>query len=282
MQSALLPVASVNDRLRVLAFPGAAPLWTTVGEAGLLFQLHGLPHPDGSLDLVGAPATGISDVELTESWDTLLPLAIEEASFRQATALRTLVWDESPAVSVAVLEKHGFRSSTRLHCWTKKGVPPFRTPDRVDVQPLTEVVESSRDLFLAETIAATLESSWDLLAMPKPSPDGLLQQWLKLDNPRLLTCRQNDAVTGFAVTTADTTSAAATLEYVGVAKNNRRQGVGRLLLMAAMSRAADYYRLGSRWTMNAYCDEKNAPAIGFYRSTGFIRGIGVSIWVFKA
>jgi len=238
LQPAVLPIALVSTPLRIETAHEEDCRWAVFDGDELSLQLCGLPCPDGSMDLVGMTLGELTAVQLAETSDSLLKLALESASERQITQLRCFVWDNDPAVSVEVLKKHGFQPSAALQCWTTDDLSVVECGNGVFCQPLADGTRDLGETSLLQLIAQTLKGSLDLTAMDPPSPEMLLTRWLEFQGCMLLTVQQDDSAAGLAVVTNDKASSTATLEYIGVAKEFRRQGVGQRLLDSARACAA--------------------------------------------
>ena len=145
-------------------------------------------------------------------------------------------------------------------------------------QPLRGGVEDLGESAFCHLVAATLDDSLDLAAMDRPSPEMLLEKWSQLSSPMMLICRQGDAAAGLAILTVDRKSVTATLEYIGVTRACRRQGLGRRLLASVRAYVAKNLQPRGPWRLDAYCDTQNRPAVQLYRSNGFTRQGGSTIW----
>ncbi|MCH2211907.1 MAG: GNAT family N-acetyltransferase [Fuerstiella sp.] len=278
MQSRLLPSATVKDGFRIVADHQDGYCWTALHGNYAVLQIRGLLNPDGPVDLVCAQNAELSSDAIQDIWDQVLVETLIVASDSRRNSVRCLVEAGCPVVSTVSLAAHGFEPTVRLQALRHRSELSGKEDPGIHCQPLADAITGYGTKNIEELIAGCLDGSQDLQALDPVTPHGLLSGWISLPDSELLVAQDQNRLAGLAVVTRDTDACLVTVEYLGVVRHFRRQGIaGRLLKQVSSGCVSDLQQSKSN-DIVAYCDRENEPAVQLYRAGGFSPGETHTIW----
>jgi ribosomal protein S18 acetylase RimI-like enzyme len=238
----------------------------------------------------------------------LLTFAHEESSRCGLLGPHVLLTEESSSENIdvrSVLKLAGFQETTRLSDWRLEYCPRppcpsdstrqfiFRNSARVILQ------NHSLKQQLHELLRTILSDSSDLAALPTPSPDDLIQNWMSSDAFLILYRHPHGAPQGICCINRELPSNAPGLphsdiriSYLGVHPASRQTGIATRLIQEVCQQiplisqpattngsAPELLAPDAHNTiLSVYVDRSNLPAIRLYQKSGFQLQSTMELW----
>lgn len=236
------------------------------------------PEPGGAISLT-------PPLILTHTASDLIPAivglitdaVVAEPGVRGGGSVRCLTDDSVTAPVFQALLASGFQVAATIGCYvaelTSAPVAGQRGGDPFGIRILSHQQIRTEQTQLAQAADAINASSEDLTGLPKPPGDELVRQWSD-QSARIIQAECDAQVVGLLVATGcDTVSTRAggvTLEFLGVVPEWRRRGVASSLLKVLVEGLGESLTDGALPVeICVFVDEANAPALSWYRHSGF-------------
>ena len=205
----------------------------------------------------------------------LLDSAIKHAEALRASILHVQVASDSPA-GQHLLESRGFRSVRTYYDmqWKGDGVPRPELPSGFGIRSLVEGKDEEALTLLQN---AAFGDSWGFCPNTVEEIEARLK-FKTCDPAGVILVTHGDRLGGYNWTFSTTApnSSIGWIAMTGVHPDYRGQGIGRAAVLAGMR----YLSGRGVRTIDLEVDERNAPAIELYHSTGFHK-VQQTLWYEK-